>query len=98
MMPLMGAVKKHAFRRAAIGVVVVLACSQAAHAGPLGVAIAGMADVLKEIAANISTILGPVMTLIGGGRAAWKASHGEAFTTPLIQAIVGVAIFGVAAL
>lgn len=94
----MNAAQKQAFRRAALGVVLVLAASQAAHAGQLASAIGGMADTLKDIARQISTVGGPVMTLLGGGRAAWKAAHSEPFTTPLIQAIVGVAIFGAAAL
>jgi hypothetical protein len=62
------------------------------HAGPLGDGVAVLAQTMQQIASSGATILGPVLTLIGGGRAAWKASHGEAFTTELLSAIVGVAI------
>ena len=55
-----------------------------------------LGEAIKVQIATISTYLSPLVTLYGGGRAAWKAAHGEAFTKPLIFAIVGVALFAVA--
>jgi len=48
---------------------------------------------MKETLQQTSTIVGPLVTLFGGGRVAWKLSHSEAFTAPLMMAIVGVAMF-----
>jgi hypothetical protein len=40
-----------------------------------------------------SNVIGPLMVLFGGGRVAWKASHGEVFTGSLLSAVVGFGIF-----
>jgi len=90
--------RKSNFIRFAVVVVLFLAFGQVARAGQLAIAMTSMGDSLKAVASEVATVLGPVMTLIGGGRASWKAAHGQEFTTALVQAIVGVAIFGAAAL
>jgi len=48
---------------------------------------------MTETMQQVSTILGPLVTLFGGGRVAWKMSHQETFTTPLLMAIIGIALF-----
>jgi len=62
-------------------------------AGPLADAFRGLGIRLLDVARDVVSYGGPAMVLLGGGRAAWKASHREAFTTPLVAAIVGVALF-----
>lgn len=72
----------------------VLAASQAAHAGPFSGVSAATNDI-KSLATAAGAILGGLVTLIGGAIAAWKASHGEEFTKPLLMAIVAAAIAAV---
>lgn len=72
--------------------VLLLLAAPALHAGPLGDAMNSLSGTIAGMTRNIATILGPLLTVYGGGRTAWKASHGEAFTAALIQAIVGVAL------
>ena len=48
---------------------------------------------MKETLQQTSVILGPLMTLFGGGRVAVKFSQGEPAIVPLAMVIVGVALF-----
>jgi len=54
--------------------------------------VSGATDTIQNIAKAVGAILGGLITLIGGGIAAWKASKGEDFTKQLIFAIVGFVI------
>ena len=74
-----------------MGAVVLLATSSL-HAGPLGSATDYIMNELLGVARQAANWLGPVVTLFGGGRASWEASHGREFTKPLLSAICGVAL------
>ena len=67
----------------------------AAHAGPFSDGVASATKDTTSIVQAVGAVLGGVITLIGGGITAWKASHGEPFTKQLVFAIVGVAIAAV---
>ena len=69
-----------------------LVATAPAIAGPLGAGMAAMGDEVSNVARTAAGPLGALCTVIGGGRAAWSAAHSETFTTPLLAAIVGVAI------
>lgn len=73
---------------------IVVAVAQSAHAGPFSGVTQATNDV-KSLATAAGAILGGLVTLIGGAIAAWKASHGEEFTKPLLMAIVAAAIAAV---
>lgn len=78
-------------RRAALAALILLA-APALHAGPLGDGVTVLTGTITNLTMSMGTILGPVLVLFGGARTAWKAVHGEPFTRPLLEAIVGVAI------
>lgn len=60
---------------------------------------AGIAsDQVTTIAKAAGALLGVVVTLIGGALTAWRASHEEKFTSPLLFALVGAAIAAVCTL
>ena len=80
-------------KKALVFMAVFCLAASALHAGPLADAFRGLGDRLMGVARDVVGYGGPAMTLLGGGRAAWKAAHKEAFTTPLIAAIAGVALF-----
>jgi hypothetical protein len=61
-------------------------------AGPLSVGLGVWKDSLGKAVKTVAEPLGMVCTVLGGGRAAWAAAHGEKFTTPLLAAIVGLAM------
>jgi hypothetical protein len=51
-----------------------------------------VAGVDATVYGNVQTWLGGIITVLGGGRAAWQAAHGKDFTGELISAIAGVCL------
>jgi len=64
----------------------------AAHASPFASAAQDAADETTSIVQTGGAILGGVVTFIGGAITAWKATHNEEFTKPLVFTLVGAAI------
>jgi hypothetical protein len=80
----------------ALFALIALVATNAFAAGPF-TSTTTAADDVKTIAKAGAAIIGGLVTIIGGALAAWKASHEEKFSTPLVCAIVGAAIAAVAA-
>lgn len=78
-----------------LGVSLTLGTALAVHAGPFDQGMQNAQQSTTNVATTVGAVLGVVITLVGGGRVAWKAAHGETFTKELIFAIVGVAIAAV---
>lgn len=70
--------------------------ARAAQAGPIALGIAGFERQLVEQVHQAATVVGPLVMLVGGGRAAWIAYRGEDWVWPFIQALLGTAIFAAA--
>lgn len=78
-------------RHLATAALLVGACV-AAHASPFAGAAQDAADEASSIAQTAGAILGGLVTLIGGAITAWKATHNEEFTKPLLFTLVGAAV------
>lgn len=71
----------------------ILLAGTTAQAGPIALAIDGLEDQFLDVLHQAAVVVGPLLMLVGGGRAAWIAYRGEEWVGPFIQAIVGTAIF-----
>lgn len=60
--------------------------------GPLGDGLNAVSGVDSDIFKFVQLSLGGIVTVLGGGRAAWQASHGKDFSGELISAIAGVCL------
>ena len=60
--------------------------------GPLGDGLTAVSGVDSDVFKFVQLTLGGVVTVLGGGRAAWQASHGKDFSGELIAAIAGVCL------
>lgn len=60
--------------------------------GPLGDGLNAVSGVDTNIFKFVQVSLGAIVTVLGGGRAAWQASHGKDFSGELISAIAGVCL------
>jgi len=54
--------------------------------------VTGAFDTIRNIGVACGAILGGGITLIAGGRVAWKLGHGEPFTKDLITAIIAALV------
>lgn len=64
-------------------------------ASPFGGAVTQATNETTGAARTVGAALGGIVTVIGGGYAAWEAGHSRPFTTPLVCAIAGAVIAGV---
>ena len=58
--------------------------------GPLGDGVQAVGGPISTVYQTVSKNLGPIITVLGGGRAAWQASRGKDFSGELIGAIAGI--------
>lgn len=78
--------------RRVLSLSLVFGTAMVVHAGPFSQGMQQAQQETTSVASTVGAVLGMVILLIGGGRVAWKATHGETFTKELIFAIVGVAV------
>ena len=64
-------------------------------ASPFGAAVKTGVNETTSMASAVGAALGGIVTVIGGGYAAWEAVHNRPFTTPLVCAIAGAVIAAV---
>lgn len=87
---------RNAGRAAAVlGVIAVAASANHLMASPFGGAVTTGVNETKSAASTVGAALGGIVTVIGGGYAAWEAVHSRPFTTPLVCAIAGAVIAAV---
>lgn len=60
--------------------------------GPLGDGLGAVSGVDTDLFRWVQAALGPIVIVLGGGRAAWQAAHGKDFSGELIAAIGGACL------
>lgn len=81
------------FNRRALALFLLMTAAVAPlSAGPIGDGLTFWGGNISGVIQLVGEPLGVACTLLGGGKAAWAAAHGESFTGPLLAAVVGAAL------